>query len=523
MPRQPSHLRLHVEPSRPAPAETVAGRFSGVKALCEAFQDATGWDLRFEEEAGPETNELWSATINQPGGKQSRLVVDRPFSNDAAAPSEIASLLAFDHVRPLALAIGSLLGELAETRHALWQREAELAAGVPVNAKPDEEHLATRLEAVLKGGVEAVNADSAGLYLLDDATTTLKLRAMHNLPRGKFLEKPRTLRGSVADLEALIGHAVVLEDTAALPQWKCPEDFPSAVCVPISSPTMPLGTMWIYSRTQRDFTPEQTNLLEIVAGRIAADLEREMLLTSNLSAKQSDRSLAAASAWFHDRLPRFSPLNDHWDIAGWTNEQAPPGEFFDWTVLPDGRIAFALASLTDRRPASSLAAAALHSAWRSHAPYNKSAASLMTRLNESLWSASAGEPGLSLFSGAVDPQEGKLDCAAAGAVAAILIQRNGGRAIRLDAPPLGTDPDHRYRGRAFPMEPGEILLLLSQGVCSLCDEGGLRIGEASLVKLLRKHQDRPADQLSRVLQELLQRRIGEKPSPAAFLLLKREE
>lgn len=522
MARPNSHLRLVVEPSHPSATEPAAVRFAGMASLCDAFQQATGWDLRFEEQAGPETNELWSATIAQPNGKLSRLVVDRPFSHDAAAPSEIDTLLAFDHVRPLALAIGSLLGELAETRHTLWKREAELAAGVPVNAKPDEEHLANRLEAVLQGGVDAVNADAAGLYLLDEATTTLKLRAMHNLPRNKFLEPARPLRGSVADLEALIGHAVVLEDTAKLPQWKCPENYPSAICVPISSPTMPLGTMWIYSRTQRDFSPEQTNLLEIVAGRIAADLEREVLLSAGLSAKQADRSLAAATTFFRERLPRFSPLNDDWNLAGWTNEFAPAGEFFDWNVLPDGRIAFALASLTDHRPASALHAAALQAAWRSHAPYNRSAASLLTRLNESLWSASAGETGLALFSGAIDPEIGRLDCAAAGGGTAILLRSDGARSLRLEAPPLGVEPERQYRGRAFPMQENDILLLLSPGVTALCDEGGLRIGESSLVNLLRRHRSRPADQLSRVLQESLQRRIGDKPSPAAFLVVKRE-
>ena len=49
----------------------------------------------------------------------------------------------------------------------------------------DGEHLAHRLAAILKGGADAVGCQSAGLYLLDETTTTLKLRAAHNLP-GRF-------------------------------------------------------------------------------------------------------------------------------------------------------------------------------------------------------------------------------------------------------------------------------------------------------------------------------------------------
>ena len=48
--------------------------------------------------------------------------------------------------------MADMLGELLQTRYALWRREAELAAGVPVVPHREEEkHLAARLEAVLKG------------------------------------------------------------------------------------------------------------------------------------------------------------------------------------------------------------------------------------------------------------------------------------------------------------------------------------------------------------------------------------
>src|SRR6185503_3808708 len=192
--------------------------------------------------------------------------------------------------RRLALAMGNLLGEMNRLKRALWEREAELAAGVPVAKRTDNEpHLAERLESVLQGGTQAVGCQAAGLYLLDEATSELKLRAAWGLPNERLLAPARPLRGSVADLEALVGHAVVLEDTSLLPHWRCPEDYPAAVCVPVSSPTVPLGTLWIFSERSRDFSPQETNLIEIIAGRLAADLEREMLLASGAGAKRNEQ------------------------------------------------------------------------------------------------------------------------------------------------------------------------------------------------------------------------------------------
>ena len=176
-----------------------------------------------------------------------------------------------------------MLGELLQTRHALWQREAELAAGVPLAPQPQQsKHLAERLEAVLRGGAMALDCQAAALYLLDDATSQLKLRSCWGLPLDRLAAPPRPLQGSIADLEALLGHAVVLEDSDVMRHWRVPEDFPAAVCVPVSTPTMILGTLWVFSERKRDFNDRQTNILEIVAGRVAADLEARCCLARGL-------------------------------------------------------------------------------------------------------------------------------------------------------------------------------------------------------------------------------------------------
>jgi len=491
--------------------------------MCRAFERATGWEIRVVETSQPEGSELWSADIPQAGGRAARLVVERPLATEANSANPLADMLAFENVRPLALAIGSLLSELSKTRHALWQREAELAAGVPVTVKPSEEHLAQRLETVLKGGVEAVGADAAGLYLLDEATTSLKLRAMHNLPRTRFLDPPRPLRGSVADLEALVGHAVVLEDTAMLPHWKCPEAYPSAVCVPVSSPTVPLGTLWCFSKTGRDFSTEQTNLLEIIAGRIAADLERETLLNAGLDSQTERRNRNAAAVWRKDRLPQFAPHSDSWDLAGWCSESPLGDEFFSWTVLPDSRIAFTLAAVNGDKISAPLNAAGLHVGWRTQATYQSDPAKLLTRLNEAVWSASTGELRALVGTGAVD-DDGRLEFALAGNMAGCLLRKDSrlvlGSGVHSLLPPLGIDCDTRYISQRWQLDRGDLLLLLSPAACAVCDEAGLRIGEASLFQTIQRQRNRPADQIATVLREALQRRLeGERR--AAFVIVKR--
>lgn len=495
-----SRLKLHVEEQiEPPPALPEAD----IAPLAAAFERATGWELRVEQTpCAP--GDVWSTTIDG-GETRERLVLSSP-RKEAKTGKDVADVaIDFPQARGLALAIGSLLSEMNQLRRAVWQREAELAAGVPVTTCPDEPHLAERLEAVLKAGAEAVGCPAAGLYLLDEATRELKLRAAYGLARERLLEPARPLRGAVADLEALVGHAVVLEDTALLPHWRCPEDFPSAVCVPVSSPSIPLGTLWVFSDKPRDFTPQETNLLEIIAGRLAADLEREMLLAAGNESKKREKQFAIAAQWQHDRLPSIVPLLDGYEVAGWT-EQAGEigGDFFDWSVLADGRVALLVGDADGGPLESALSAAALHAATKSHANYRHGAGELLTRVNESIIAASPGDQRASLAYALLEPETGGVALALAGRMGAIVVGADNRVVTTTDSPRLGENSEASYCEDAVTLQPGEVLVLISSGVRQAVDGAGLRIGEAAIGSLIAQHLCDSAESLITRVRRLLE-------------------
>ena len=416
-----------------------------------------------------------------------------------------------------------MLTEQSCLRHALWEREAELAAGVPVAARPDDEqHLARRLAAVLKGGADAVGCQAAALYVLDETTTTLKLRASHNLPEERLLEPARPLRGAMADLEALVGHAVVLQDTSILPHWRCPENFPAAVCVPVAGSSMPLGTLWLYSDKSRDFTSEETNLVEIIAGRIAADLEREMLLTQSTQSRQRERYLEAGARWQACRLPSVTPLLEDFEVAGWTLQaDGIGGDFYDWSVLADGRLTVSLGDAQGRLVEAGLSAAALQAAIKSHASYPHDAAGLLARVNETLWMTSAGDQFASLFYGLIDPASGRLEFSLAGNVAGLHVRRIQREVLRSTTLALGTDPETRFGTIERQLKPGDFLVLLSEGAQNAVDEAGLRIGELAISSLAGKNLRDTADGMLAKIRRLIDRGPAARAEDMTILVVKR--
>ncbi|MCE5303015.1 MAG: SpoIIE family protein phosphatase [Planctomycetaceae bacterium] len=478
------HLRIYTE----QPPKNIRPQIEAVACMPElarAFQAVTGFGLR---------NESGKLHVEE---QPSEIATDASFANPQS-PSR-------DAAERLAGSIADLLGELMQTRRALWQREAELAAGVPlVPHREEERHLAERLQSVLRSGVEAIGCDAGSLYLLDEATTELKMRSSWGLPFDRLTAPARPLQGALADLEALLGHAVVLDDPETMQMWNIPEQYPAAVCVPVSTPTTLLGTLWIFSKQQRDFNDRETNLLEIIAGRIASDLEREMLMRAGVDGQKLQKQLAAAERLQHNQLPTISPLLDQWDVAGWTSQAGGVGgAFHDWFCLPRGLLATSLGRSTDQGMAGAMTANVVKTAVRAHARYQHQTERLLQQVNLTLWTGSAGDQHASLFCGLIETSTGRVCCSSAGSLSALWLHADGWQSLAANAPRLGESPETTFEQFGQELQPGELLLVFSDTLRDAFDPQKRALGEQAVAEALRGKLDRPAEEIIAAVREQL--------------------
>ncbi len=501
----PEYLKLHVEEQAAARRERTPELqdVRGLDAICRVFESTTGWKLDYREPGETVHAASWSMTLGDDHREAGHIALSPSASARKAPP--------LDRVRPLAQAIGSLVEELLAAQRAIWHREAELAAGIPVTLNPEEQRtLAHRLESVLHGGAEAIGCQAAALYLLDDATSHLKMRAAWQLPKSRLWDEPRPLRGSVADLEALIGHAVTLEDTSLLPHWKVPEDYPAAVCVPVATSSTPLGTLWLFADSVREFTPEQIHMVEIVAGRLVADLEREVLKREGLRHRQADVAQQSLVNWQDEQRPRVPPLVDGWQVAGDSGRKDEVGgRFYDWCILPDGRMALALGQAEGSAVEAGLTGTTLQVALRAHASYPHEARQMLDRLNESLWMHSTGNRFASLFYAVIDPDSGTMQYSCAGEIHALLYDAETLEPLADGSPALGSDPDFRYRQRTREIELGQALALFSRGSVTPLDEELRDPDECRVSELLRELDNATADEQVRAVAAELESDSGQ--------------
>lgn len=490
--------------------------------VCHALEAATGCRL---EHAPQPINDSANLTLSAPANPgvgaspgHFRILFDRP----ASAPRGKGGNR--EATERLAAAIAELWQEMAGTRRALRDREAELAAaGVAfVSHASEPERLAERLEAALRFAAENVGCQAAALYLLDPATTELKLRSSWGLPEGRFTERARPLRGAAADLEALIGHAVVLSDDQLWDLWKAPEQFAAGVCVPISTPTMPLGTLWFFSRHARDFGERETGLLEIVAGRVASDLERELLLAQLTLERDQHRQVEALNDLCHQQCPSSAPLVDAWQIAARRSDNdVPCGSFYDWFAGSDGATILAAGQACRGGLEGAMTAAATRAALRATALANSPVDSLLANVNTVLWTGSAGGQSMGLACAAIEPTTGSLTLATSGQVAALVVGTNGYRLLGAPSAPLGASEACEALLQAHDVRAGEAIVVVAGEALSAADDGQRESLLAEIASAVGKQLGGSAEAMLACASHALDRFAESRNSERVVLVLKR--
>lgn len=477
---RPSFRLIREEPP-PAAAPQIAAS-PAILRLAEALQRATGWSLRWGAEGErPPRQAAWKKELPGIDRRSPQSIWLEPAGKATPACRAI-------DIACLGEALGGLLSDLRDARTTIWQREAELATHIPVVVpRDDNDKLAKRLAAVLRGTAEAIGCQAAGLYLLDDATSQLKLRSAWGLPTARLIEPARSLRGATADLEALLGHAVALDSPAMLSRWNAPEgDFGAAVCLPISTASTPLGTLWVYSREERTFADTETSLLELSAGRLAAELEREVLIREKTTSRTRDLRQDQLSDRLRQRLHKTGPHSASWEAVGWTNAEGMRTTFHDWQVLADDTLSLAVGAAVGEDLPAAFTVESLLTSLRSHRQYRHGSKSLVARMAKELYASSTGGEEASLGYARLSGRSPRMTYANAGTARGIVVKRESIQILGEDTPLLGLVPQETPREFARTLHSGELLLLTTP---SLQPSGAdLDAWSRDLAKVVRKRR-----------------------------------
>lgn len=143
-------------------------------------------------------------------------------------------------------------------------------------------HLHTVLNLVAEKVAEAMNVKACSLRLLDRATDTLTISAMHGLSQQYMQKGPVKLEKSQLDQEVLQGQTMYIRNAAKDPRFQYPEEartegIVSVFCVPLTCKGQVLGVLRAYSGVEREFNAFDEEFLRTLASVSALAIENARL------------------------------------------------------------------------------------------------------------------------------------------------------------------------------------------------------------------------------------------------------
>ena len=505
--KQVPHLRLHQAEHETSDSSNA----SPIEGLLDAFAEATGWQVQGVNAVKPKGQIKVPPTLAEQFGwstgdlaQRVRLVSNLPLDGlldetdffEQTTTSEQSAWALLESINALA-------ARLKQCEEAMVRQEGELAAGLSVtlNDEPSEETLHQAMEEALQRAVIASGSDAAAIYLLDDATSTLKMRSCIGLDRSNLAKPPRSLRGALADLEALLGNAVLLENVAIAPDWNCPEPYAAGLCVPIGSSHMPHGTLWLWSDHIRDFSTTDIEAAKNAADKILADIERRVLSSEVLRVRGAVQQLEAASLMQASLLPDQQPLHHDYDVSGFSHHtHALGGSFHTWNVNSQEQIVAAIGVAVNSGAAGALVTARLQTIVDMAEMRKRTPVEVLRRANDMVWQLQDSEWRCSLGLVAVDPGTGAAQIGCSGSILAFVVGQRGFRPLSVGGPMLGLQPDSNFKALQINLDPGDILVLLPKSVVTPAG-GGLE--QEALLNMLHKRHDEPLADLSAEIAQLL--------------------
>jgi len=141
------------------------------------------------------------------------------------------------------------------------------------------------------------------------------------------------------------------------------------------------------------------------------------------------------------------------------------GDYYDFLPLPDGRLALMVGDASGHGMAAGLVMAIANATWKTALDLDPAPERVLALLNRTLCRTRGKRTFMSVFYALLDPQTGQLEYVSAGHPFPLL-RRAGGRIEELGEGglPLGIREPLAYRPGATTLEPGDLLVLYTDGL-----------------------------------------------------------
>ena len=273
----------------------------------------------------------------------------------------------------------------------------------------------------------------------------------------------------------------------------------SMIAVPLQTNDRVIGLIYVDSpHLIREFSREDLNLLTVMANVAAIRIEHARLNEIEEAERAMAKDMQQAALIQRGLLPEKPPVAAGLDIAGRTTAcRTVGGDYYDYLSFPDGRIAMLVGDVAGKGMPASLLMSSLQARVQVLFEDGDDLAKKIGRLNKAVTANCPDNRFITFFMGIIDPKTGEFVYTNAGHNPPVVVRADGQFETLKEAGGLilGILPMATYQEARTVLNPGDILVLFSDGVTEAADPSDDEYGEDRLGALVASMKDQPAEEI----------------------------
>jgi sigma-B regulation protein RsbU (phosphoserine phosphatase) len=265
----------------------------------------------------------------------------------------------------------------------------------------------------------------------------------------------------------------------------------SILCAPLGLKDRVLGGIYVDNRLHAGiFTQDDLELLNAIASSAATAIENARLYAVAVDKGRMERELSMARRVQTGLIPEKVPELPGWQFAAsWLPAREVAGDFYDFVPHDKGSLGLVIADVTDKGMAAALFMALTRSMLRASLEGSDSPAAAITKANRLILENSTQAMPVTLFYGRLKPSSGQVMYVNAGHNPPLLYRNASGSFEKLErtAIVLGVNDPIQPEQRTAQLDPGDALVLYTDGVTDALDPSGMAFTEKRLREAIAAH------------------------------------
>jgi sigma-B regulation protein RsbU (phosphoserine phosphatase) len=251
-------------------------------------------------------------------------------------------------------------------------------------------------------------------------------------------------------------------------------------------------------RGDEDYQVHELQLLAIVAGQVALQVENARLYEEEVAKQKLEEEMSVARQIQSRLLPRSIPSFEGVQIQAVNiSSKQVSGDYYDVIEREDGQLGLVIADVSGKGMPASILASNIQAALRAQCDHCDSPAAVLQRINKQIHASTDPQHFATLFLALFDPATRRLRYSSGGHNAPVIMRADGTVCLlEKGGLPLGAFDFGTYEEEEVQLEPGDLLFMYTDGLTETKGrDGDEDYGEDRLNDLLREHRRTPAADL----------------------------